>query len=108
MLHTCALSSAPNGTGGDADRRGGFSSCVTEAFDTPFENLVEALVSGLVLLLVQEGLREGDEHAGVAFSVGQVGRAIGVALEDEEVLAVDNPTKTEFAEPAQLLAGYCS
>src|SRR5262249_48833361 len=66
----CAPSSAPNGTGGDADRRGGFSSCVTEAFDTPFENLVEALVSGLVLLPVQEGLREGDEHAGVAFSVG--------------------------------------
>src|SRR5262249_38618060 len=84
------------------------SSCVTDAFDTPFENLVEGLVSGLVLLFVQERLREDDERAGVAFSVGQVGRAVGVAVEDEEVFAVDNPTKTEFAEPAQLLAGYCS
>src|SRR5262245_57710665 len=82
------------------------SSCVTDAFDTPFENLVEGLVSGLVPLFVQERLREGDERAGVAFSVGQVGRAVGVAVEDEEVFAVDNPTKTEFAEPAQLLAGY--
>jgi hypothetical protein len=54
----------------------------------------------LVPFLVQEGLREGDEHAGVAFSVGQVGRTVGVSLEDEDVLAVDNPTKTEFARAA--------
>src|SRR5262245_40933889 len=89
-----------------AQRR--FSSCVTDAFDTLFENLVEGLVSGLVPLLVQEGLREGDERAGVTFSVGQVGRAVGVAVEDEEVLAVDDPTETEFAEPAQFLVGCCS
>src|SRR5262249_55054111 len=69
-------------------------SCVTDAFDTLFENLVEGLVSGLVPLLLQEGLREGDERAGVTFSVAQVGRTVGVAVEDEEVLAVDNPTET--------------
>src|SRR5262249_35218965 len=91
---------------GVAERR--FLFCVPGAFYPPLWDLVEALLPGLVPLLVQEGLREGDERAGVAFSVGQVGRAVGVALEDEEVLAVDDPTEAEFAEPAQLLVGCCS
>ena len=84
------------------------SSCVTDAFDTLFEDAVEALVSGLVLLLGPERPYEGDERAGVAFAVGQLGCAVGVALEDEEVLAVDNPTETEFAEPAQLSSGVAA
>jgi hypothetical protein len=46
---------------------------------------------GSWFFIVQEGLRDGDDCAGVTFSVGQVGRAVGAASEDEEVLAVDNP-----------------
>src|SRR5262249_16747097 len=89
-----------------AQRR--FSSCVTDAFDTLFENLVEGLVSRLVPVLLHEGLRAGPEPAAVTFSGGQAGRTVRVAVEDEEVLAVANPTETEFAEPAQLLVGCCS
>src|SRR5215471_17806177 len=64
-----------------------------------------SLVPGLVPLLIQEGLREGDERTGVALSVGQVGRAVCVAVEDEEVLALDNATVNESAKPARLLVG---
>ena len=68
-----------------------------------FEDAVEAPVSGLVPLLVQEWLCEGDERAGVTFSVGQVRAAVGVAVEDEEVLTVDDPAETEFAEPVAVM-----
>jgi hypothetical protein len=70
-------------------------------FRHAFEDAVEYFVSGLAPLLTQEWLRKGYERTGVAFSVGQVGGAVGDAVEDEEVLAVDNPTETTFAEPSQ-------
>ena len=68
--------------------------------------LDEGLVSRWVPLFVKKGFASATS-AGIALSVGQVGRAVGVAVEDEKVLAVDNPTETEFADPAQLLVGRC-
>ena len=52
-----------------------------------------------------EELHEGDRCAGEGFAVVQPGGAVGVAGEDEVVLAVDDAAGTELADPPQLAAG---